>query len=151
MRGGSGLNLTQELTSLVGRHVSLPPCCQAQRRHQSQPSSSKRGGSGHSPSWAHEFSQVEGEGMRMHADPAPTICQASQTAGSSQVSRMKILVGKNHPDPSLQMGASRLTCSDLPSYTDSAEGRFGTKMCLTPGQYTRGQVSGNFGFLFTRE
>lgn len=61
---GSGSNLTQVLTSQVGRDVSLPPSCQAQRRQQSKASfSGERGGSGHSPSWAQEFSQVDGARM----------------------------------------------------------------------------------------
>lgn len=67
---------------------------------EARPSSQVRGRSGHLPSWVHEFSQVEGEGLGAGAAPAPTMCQASQIVGSSQVSLMKILVGKNHPDPS---------------------------------------------------
>lgn len=109
---GSGLNLTQELTSPLGRHISLSPSCQAQGGTNARPCQA-RGMSGHSPIWAREFSQVGGERMGVRADPAPTMCLVSLKAGPSQVSLMKILAGKNHPDPTLQRGTSSLTSSDL--------------------------------------
>lgn len=64
---GSGLNLTQELTSPLGRHVSQSPSCQ----DQCQAFSGKRGRSGHSPSGAHEFSQEEKEWECVLTQPLP--------------------------------------------------------------------------------
>lgn len=77
-RVGSGLNLTQELNSPGGGMFLCYFLAKPKGGTKARPPAQVRGSSGHLPSWAHEFSEVEGERMGALADPAPTKCQASQ-------------------------------------------------------------------------
>ena len=75
---GSGLSLTQQLTSPRGRMFLCHFLAKAKGGTKTRPPSQVRGSSGQSPSWALEVSYVKGERMGVRADPAPNLCQASQ-------------------------------------------------------------------------
>lgn len=75
---GSGLSLTQQLTSPQERMFLCHFLAKPKGGTKTRPPSQVRGRSGQLPSWALEVSYVEGERMGERADPAPNLCQASQ-------------------------------------------------------------------------